>query len=295
MVSRMIALLMSVVAMISSMINMNVKAGAKVFNDIAYGSEEIQTFDLALPGKTDGEVGLLLMLHGGSWVSGDKGYYSKYLKEGASRYGVACATMNYRLLDTANMFDMLDDISSAMKKIKSYASKKSVKITKVMLLGYSAGAHLALLYSYTRFEKSPLKIVAVASFSGPTDFTDDKFIKSNKYAKYVEMKDLATIAVGYEVTEKTLEKAAKSISPAFQVKPDSVPTLVCHGKKDGTVPYSNAKTLVAALKKNNVPYVFIPFNNSGHNLSAEEDKKTAENADKATRIFIANYLLKGKR
>ena len=276
------------------MINADKSAGAKIYSDISYGKHENQTLDLALPEKNGGEAGLLLMLHGGSWFSGDKNYYSKYLKEGPSRYGIACATMNYRFLGDASMFDMLDDITSAMKKIKSYSLKKGVKITRVMLLGYSAGAHLALLYSYTRAAKSPLEIVSVASFSGPTDFTDDKFIKANKYAQYFEMKDLATIAVGYEVTEKTLKKAAKSISPAFQVKKTSVPTLVCHGKKDGTVPYSNAKTLVSALESNKVPYVFVPFKNSGHDLSAEADKKTADNADRATRLFIANYLLKGK-
>ena len=290
MFSKLTALLLSFVALFSSISNTDLNVRARRYDNVSYGKAEDQVLDLSLPPKSDDEVGLLLMIHGGSWIQGDKSYYSKYLEEGTKRFGIACASINHRFLYDVDMFQMLDDITSSMKKIKSVAKKKGVNISKVMLLGYSSGAHLSLLYAYTRAESSPLRIVSVASFSGPTDFTDDDFIKNSKYVKYFSMTDLASLAVGYEVTEETLEKAVKSISPAFQVRKNSVPTFVVHGKKDTVVPYSNAKTLVKALKRNEVPYHFVSLANSTHSLYDELDEKAAKKADNTLRTFIAYYL-----
>ena len=289
MFTRITALIISFVALISSLSGMDLKRKTVSYTDLAYGSHERQVLDLTLP-KGKGDVGLLLMIHGGYWVSGDKESFRDYLGEGSSRFGIACASMNYRYLGDASMPEMLDDITSALKKIASTAKKKGYTVSKVMLSGFSAGAHLALLYSYTRSKEAPMKVVAAASFSGPADFTDDSFIKSSKYLEYISLTDLATIAAGYEVSEADLPKVGKALSPAFQVKSSSVPTIIVHGEKDKTVPVSNAKTLASKLKKANVPYALYILPNSGHSLSSKKDSEKADQADRATRLFIANYL-----
>ena len=41
--------------------------------DISYGNNELQTYDLFLPaGRSSATTDLVLLIHGGSWISGDK-------------------------------------------------------------------------------------------------------------------------------------------------------------------------------------------------------------------------------
>ena len=49
------------------------------FKDIAYGSHADQTFDLNLPVDDRKEIGLVVFLHGGGWVAGDKRSVNKSL------------------------------------------------------------------------------------------------------------------------------------------------------------------------------------------------------------------------
>ena len=51
-----------------------------IFKNLAYGSHERQVMDLYLPQENDGEVGLILFIHGGGWIQGNKDEYAEALK-----------------------------------------------------------------------------------------------------------------------------------------------------------------------------------------------------------------------
>lgn len=100
------------------------------YQDLAYGDHERQKLDLHIPKNSDGEVGLVLMIHGGAWVAGDKSGYTDYIKSWADK-GYAAATINYRYLSYEVSFDdILDDVGNALKVIKETGAEHSVNINK---------------------------------------------------------------------------------------------------------------------------------------------------------------------
>ena len=61
------------------------------FYDLAYGDHERQIYDLALPAEGCG--GLILFLHGGAWIHGNKDYYRDEFDEWCGK-GFAAAAIN---------------------------------------------------------------------------------------------------------------------------------------------------------------------------------------------------------
>lgn len=269
----MIALMMAVFGFLISVINTDVKVSYKVYSDVKYGSRANNTMDVYIP-ETAYKVpenGMVIFLHGGSWYKGDK----KTMKNDCiktAQNGYVCATMNYSFIDEDNYsIDMvLNEVTAAIKKVKSYCADKKIKINKVAVSGFSAGAHIALLYSYKRAQSCPLKLCFVASKSGPTDFHEDKLgfmalVLSGDYTKY----DFSNMT--QEQEDAACEKMVLKVSPLNYVTKNSVPTIIAHGKLDKTVPYSQATSLNSKLNKCGVTHKFITFADSGHSLDKNED------------------------
>ncbi|MBQ6066251.1 MAG: alpha/beta hydrolase [Clostridia bacterium] len=204
-----------------------------------YGAQERQIYDMYLPKSAKGETGLVLLLHAGGWVMGDKDAYRGELPFWTEK-GYAAAAMNYRFLsreDGVGMREILDDITSALAAIKKQASKKGIDITKVVLSGGSAGAHLALLYAYSCMEEAPVKPVAAVSHCGPTMLWDEEFIFHNEFGNYdpAFMTDLLSKLTKVEFTPETVETALPALelySPITHVNADTVPTLLFYGMQD---------------------------------------------------------------
>ena len=240
---------------------------------IAYGSADTQNLDLYLPHGKTGEVGLILFLHGGAWVTGSKESYTYEAKKWQA-LGYATASMNYRFLGNGVLFsEELADITAALNVIKQTAAYNGVTLTKAALVGISAGAHLALLYAYTKIAEAPVRPVAVISSSAPTDFTDPEFIRSSDMVQSVITNigldpNLVASAMESGLAEAFVPTLAR-ISPAKQVTASSVPTLMAHGMQDTIVPYSNALRLDTALTNAGVKHDFVSFPNAGHALAGD--------------------------
>ena len=100
------------------------------YQDIKYGHHKRNKLDLNLPANTT-NPGLILFIHGGSWVSGDKEAYTNKMKEWALK-GYATCSINYRFISGKfDYSDMLDDITNALKKVKELSSSIEITINKV--------------------------------------------------------------------------------------------------------------------------------------------------------------------
>ncbi len=258
---------------------------------LSYGADQDQTLDLFLPAGKTGAVGLVLFVHGGAWVTGTK---ETYLPE-AMRYqalGYVTASINYRYLGNGVLpADELDDITAALRAIKAACAEKGVSVSRTVMVGSSSGAHLALLYAYTRQQEAPVKPVAVVSSSAPTDFTDPAFIRSGAgelLAGSIGVSTDTLAALMQSGVAEMFVPTLKALSPAKQVTRDSVPTLMAHGKEDTIVPYSNAERLDAALTERGVVHDFVTFPNSGHALLNDPDCTLRFQA--LTAQYIATYL-----
>ncbi|MBQ7117532.1 MAG: alpha/beta hydrolase [Clostridia bacterium] len=265
---------------------------AYVFANMDYGKHERQVLDLAIPKDNDGEIGLVLFIHGGAWIAGDKDGYKDAVGSCANDLGIAAAALNYRYLDeSVSLHDIADDIDSALSAIKTAGEKKGVKINKVLLTGSSAGAHLSMFYAYSRKDTAPITPAAVCSYCGPTDLYDSNFYYESALGDTATVCGLMSWACGqtFTIEEKDSAKdALYSVSPIAYVNENTVPTILCHGEKDDVVPYSNALSIIEKFEQYGVEYEFISYPNSDHGLANDPD--CAKRADKLLHEYAIEYL-----
>lgn len=260
--------------------------------DIAYGEDAQQVFDLFLPAGKEKEVPLIVLIHGGEWIRGDKSTYAQTAMDYCDQFGVAAATIGYRFLNAdTTMTVLLEDIGTSIETICQTAKENGVRITKVALRGHSAGGHLAMLYAYSAAENCCVPVGFVCSTSGPTDLTDDNYFAPNNILGRDKVEMLFSYAIGKNYTYETRKDFAEEIkagSPLFHVNENTVPTLLQHGERDCIIPYSNAVLLDAKLTECGVVHDFISFPNSNHGLESDPDY-TAQ-ADALFAEYISKYL-----
>lgn len=265
---------------------------AYVFANMSYGKHERQVLDLAIPKDSNSEAGLVLYIHGGAWIGGDKEVYKDYVGACANELGYAAAALNYRYLDEdVDLNDIADDIDAALSAIKAKGQEKGVSINKVLLTGASAGAHLAMFYAYSRKDTAPITPAAVCSYCGPTDLYDDNFYYESALGDTQSVCELMSLACGQSFTigsKDSAKEALYKVSPVTYVNESTVPTIICHGEKDNIVPYSNALSIVEKLEQYGVTYDFISYPNSDHGLA--NDPESAEKADKLIFEYADKYL-----
>lgn len=200
----------------------------KRINDLAYGSHPQQVMDIFLPaGRNTITTKLLLMVHGGQWVAGDKADMEGYITLLKSKLpDFAFANINYRLINgsTVLMPTPEEDIQRALSFI--WSKSDSLKISrKTVLLGESAGGQLALLNA---FKLASPNIKAAVGIKSPTHFTEWYNTAANPQIKPM----LEFITGGTPLTAPGLYAA---ISPVNFVSPGDPPTLLIHGDGDGFV------------------------------------------------------------
>lgn len=264
-----------------------------VLENIPYGSHERHRFDLYIPQKPAAQSGLILFIHGGGWTSCERTAHTKDCVCWSEK-GYICATMNYRYVDEkATVFDELDDVAAALSKIKAVCREYGFNIKKALLSGGSAGAHLALMYAYTRKALSPVTPGAVFCHCPPTDCGKEDFLLGIS-GEFEDWKyGVLSHCCGKTVTKRTLKNAdvqaaLAQMSPISFVAPDVVPTGICHGKKDELVPYEHTLLFLEALKKNGIRCDLLTYPESGHAM--DKDADTDIKAKELMAQYLEDYL-----
>ncbi|HKR25458.1 MAG TPA: alpha/beta hydrolase [Allosphingosinicella sp.] len=111
-------------------------APAAAQTEHAYGNDPRQRFDFTSGGVRDGP--LVVFIHGGAWSFGDKRIAAHMAAHFRAR-GYAFAAINYRLAPAVTVGQQAEDVAAAL------ASLGVGQRIPVLLIGHSAGAHLAAL------------------------------------------------------------------------------------------------------------------------------------------------------
>ncbi|HEV8021895.1 MAG TPA: alpha/beta hydrolase [Candidatus Lustribacter sp.] len=101
---------------------------------------------------------VIIAIHGGSWKRGVRSSY-KYLGPFFAARGFALLTLDYRLAtDVKNLYPAaVDDVRAAVRYVREHAAELNVDPGRIVLLGDSAGGHLAALVGLT--ERPQVKVV----------------------------------------------------------------------------------------------------------------------------------------
>jgi acetyl esterase/lipase len=249
--------------------------GYTLVQDVAYGAlSKAQAIDIALLEKpVANEDGLLLavvFIHGGSWRNGDK---EEYLPRctAIAKEGAVAATLNYRMLDeNANCEDMLADVNAALWNLLTVAREHNLRLDGVVLMGPSAGGHLALLYAYKYGSYAPVNIVLCVAQSAPADFTAEDMYEDENYGPL--MVENAARLTGKPITEinrDSFKGSLSYISPLHYVSQEAPPTILAHGVQDFYVPCAGAQNLHRSLRQHGVQAQLFTYPNSGHGLESD--------------------------
>jgi acetyl esterase/lipase len=233
--------------------------------NVAYGTDPLQKMDIYLPaGRRVDSTKVMILIHGGAWISGDKADFTAAiidtLKKRIPDYAIF--NINYRLaaLPSTNVFPTQEiDVKAAVDFI--FGNRASYLVSdKFVLMGASAGGHLALLEAYKY--QSPVKIKAVVDYCGPTDMV----AMYNDYAPNpLSQQGIVALMSGTPATNPTMYQQSSPITTAYANAANACPTIIFQGTADAIV---NATTQSVALKNKltaaTVVNEYYPYIGLGH-------------------------------
>ena len=256
--------------------------GTLLLRNVPYVNDghERHTLDLFVP-EHEGKIPLLVWIHGGAWVWGDKNdpSFYRFVKQ-----GYAVASINYRLSQHAVFPAQILDCKSAIRWLKAHAPEYGIDPKRVGVGGASAGGHLASLVAATgesrEFDKGDnldqsSRVDAVCDFFGPVDFERYEFeatsIKlgdpNNPFVKLMGGIDLSSGSTNLirdlklDDEKRALIRSAEAISQVTEKHP---PIIIFHGNKDDLVPSNQSEYYLEALREKGVESSLYIVNGAGH-------------------------------
>lgn len=116
------------------------------FDDIVYGTDpEWNVLDVYRPKGKEGKLPVIVSVHGGGWVYGDKELYQFYGMSLAQRE-FAVVNFTYHLAPEYKYPTQVEDINMVIAWMYDNAEKYGLDMEHVFMVGDSAGGHLAGLY-----------------------------------------------------------------------------------------------------------------------------------------------------
>ena len=117
------------------------------FDDIQYGPDPVQNkLDVYRPKNAEGKIPVIVSVHGGGWVYGDKELYQFYGMTLAQR-GFAVVNFTYRLAPEVKFPAPLEDTNNVISWMYKNQEEYGLDMEHVFMVGDSAGGHLCGLYS----------------------------------------------------------------------------------------------------------------------------------------------------
>ena len=285
---------------------------ATITEDITYTTNRKGSpvkLDVFSPKNTSAEkLPVLIYIHGGGWVEGDKIIHSDNYVETtiaklmAKHYAVV--SINYTLLNDNTHFPLpLEDTKDAIRWVRKNAEKYNFDTHNIGLFGASAGAHLALMAAYTP-DNTYIGNPELSSYSAKVNYVIDHYGPADLNTLFHTRLGTIPVAMigliskkivslqqnlvkglsGYDI-KKDQDRAIeyfKTISPVYFVS-DAVPTLIVQGNNDKIVPLSQSKKLYRKLKRAKVQTSLIIVDKGVHGFGTTDkgylDKLTDQMVD----------------
>lgn len=208
---------------------------------------------------------VLLQIHGGAWMIGDKRQQGFPLMSEMAKRGWICVAINYRLSPKSQLPAHLIDCKLALAWIREHIGEYGGDPNFVAVTGGSAGGHLAALLALTPnapayqpgFEAVDTRVQAAVPIYGVYDFT--LMFEAPKPKLQAVADRMTKIITGTTIGERP--EFFTEMSPVSHVSPDAPPMFLVHGANDTLAPVEQAHRLVALLREHSrepVGYVELP-------------------------------------
>ena len=250
-------------------------------NDIAYGADPLQHLDFWRAKAPDAP--LLIFVHGGGWKRGDKSNTTGAAKVSHSlAAGYAFASIDYRLVPAATVEQQAQDVADAVAALRGQSAKLGFDPTRIVLMGHSAGAHLAALVGtdpryFAKAGMKPDAVRGVILLDGAAYDVPRQIAEGGNF-----MHDTYVQAFGNDPARQ------KALSPTFQVAAPNAPDfLILHiARDDGT---AQSTALAAALRAAGTPAEVKAVEGKGLRGHMEINRKLGD-ADYPATALVDAYL-----
>ncbi len=215
---------------------------------------------------TDGKAPVMVQVHGGAWVTGDKQGQAYPLMVHLVERGWVCVSITYRLSPRATWPDHITDVKRAIGWVKENIADHGGDPDWVAITGGSAGGHLSSLAALTPndpqfqvgFEDVDTSVRAAVPFYGAFDWTNRDGSGRDDILEFLEER---VVKARYADSPEVYEQA----SSMTHVGPDSVPFFVLHGTNDALIPVEQARSMVDLMRKESEqPTVYAEFPGAQH-------------------------------
>jgi acetyl esterase/lipase len=210
---------------------------------------------------------VLLQVHGGAWISGDKRQQALPLMQHLAANGWVCVAPNYRLSPAATFPEHLVDVKLALKWVREHVAEHGGDPSFVVITGGSAGGHLASLVALTAgdpeyqpgFEDVDTSVAACVPFYGAYDLL-------GRYGGRGADGMYGGAARWLMKADPVADRARfERASPLDRVGPQAPPFMIVHGTLDSLVPVAEGRAFAAALREqSSEPVVYLELPGAEH-------------------------------
>lgn len=261
------------------------------YKDLAYATaSSAQKLDLYIPTTGSGPFPVVIMVHGGGFMFGDKA-------DGAGLSGVdqllaagyAVASINYRLSGEAIYPAQINDAKAAVRFLRANAETYHLNPEKFGAWGASAGGNLVSLLGTTcgvaELEGAELGnadqsscVQAVVDWFGPIDFLkmQEQLTEAGCSANTDDASSPESKLVGAAI--QTVPEKVALTNPMNYITADDAPFFIQNGTTDCNIPPVQNKNLAEAISAvigaENVTYVSLEgAGHGGSQFGTEENLK----------------------
>ena len=216
--------------------------------DQAYGDADRQVLDIYVPEAHHELSPVIVYFYGGSWKRGSRQTY-RFIAEAFAPKGFVVAIPDYRLYPDVRFPTFVEDAASAIRWVREHAPRFGGDPDRIILMGHSAGAHIAALLAF-----------------------DDRYL-SNAGVPATSLSGMVGIAgpyafdpLAYRTTRPIFSTVTDSDAarPISFVDGEDIPALLLHGADDTTVLPWNAEQLAARIRESGGQATVREYADTGH-------------------------------
>jgi len=225
--------------------------GLEVRRDVPYGNHKYHKLDIVSARDRVLPRPAIVMIHEGAWMAGDKSSYHSLMAEYA-QLGYVTASIDFRPSTVARFPAAVEDCRRAVRWLRMHASEFGIDPKRIGVMGYSSGAHLAMMLALDD-QADPRK--GAAPDSHGSSRVQAAVCVSGVYDLLLEEKgdfpndenDPAVVQFlgGAPRQQRDLARRA---SPVAYLSPDDPPLLVLHGEVDRRIDVEQARQFALALR-----------------------------------------------
>jgi acetyl esterase/lipase len=233
--------------------------------------------DVLVP-VTESPAPLVVWVHGGAWMIGDRRYLPETLRpdqifDELLAAGLAVATIDYRHAAEAPFPAQLNDAKAAVRYLRAHADVLGVDTSRIGIWGESAGGHLAALVALTPDNADLEGTLGVVGPSSAVDVVVDWYgvadlatmPRMTPPPEIAAMLPPELLIAPEDVLLAGLDEATRAAaSPVNHVTAGAPPFLLVHGTADALVPFTQSRELANSLNSSGVPVRLEPVDGAGH-------------------------------